>query len=68
MESTIRSSSSLRSQRRGEDELGAGMAWDHGQRRIQLFGERADHAGAKSFPTAYFEAFGKTAAFVANRN
>src|SRR5271170_6123972 len=42
----------LRSQRRGQDELGAGMARDDRQRCIQLFGERADHTGAHSPPLA----------------
>ena len=31
---------------RGDDELGAGLARDDFERRIQLLRERADHAGA----------------------
>ena len=36
----------LRGKRRGENELDAGLTCDEVQGRIQLFGERANHAGA----------------------
>ena len=59
-------SRALWGERGGYEELDAGMTRDDLQRRVQLFGERAHHAGAKALSLAKFETFRKSAAFVAN--
>lgn len=58
----------LGGERRGEDELGAGMAHDNVQRRVQLLHERANYAGAQPPSPTKFEALRKAAAFVADRD
>src|ERR1700693_2619830 len=53
-------------ERRGHDELDARLVRNDFQRRVQLFGERAHHAGAQALSLAKLEAFRKSVAFVAN--
>src|ERR1700722_12461721 len=53
-------------ERRGHDELDARLVRNDFQRCVQLFGERADHAGAQALSLAKLEAFRKSVAFVAN--